>query len=126
MGCKAKVKWSGELSQTFSISKGMRQGSILSPRLFSVFINDLLLQLNTDENNLFSTTTTGLQILINTCESYAKSWRIKFNPTKTKCTEIGKATQKTPPAWTLDGETIKLTDETTILGVNFTNDLKAS
>ena len=101
---KAKVRWAGEFSSTFNISKGMRQGSLLSPRLFSIFIDDLLLQLNSNANgmqllnfklnaiayaddiNLFSTTTTGLQKLINTCESYAKEWRIKFNPIKTKGT----------------------------------------
>ena len=129
--------------QIFSISKGMRQGSILSPRLFSVFIDDLLQQLKSNVNgmkiynlklnaiayaddiNLFSTTTTGLQKLLDICDSYAKKWRIKFNPTKTKCTQIGKSALKIPPTWTLDGETIKLSDETTILGVNFTTDLKA-
>ena len=141
---KAKVRWAGELSSTFSISKGMRQGSILSPRLFSIFIDDLLLQLNSNDNgiklhnfklntiayaddiNLFSTTAIGLQQLINICESYAEKWRIKFNPTKTKCTQIGKPELKKPPTWTLNGEVVNLSDETTILGVNFTTDLKAS
>ena len=137
------MRWAGELSDIFSISKDMRQGSILSPRLFSVFIDDLLLQLKSningmklhnfklnaiayaDDINLFSTTTTGLQNLINTCDSYARKWRIRFNPSKTKCIQIGKSELRTPPTWTLDGETIKLSDETTILGVNFTTDLKA-
>ena len=78
-----------------------------------------------DDINLFSTTATGLEKLLDTCDTYAKKWRIKFNPTKTKCTQIGKPEPKTPPEWTLDGEKIKLSDETTILGVNFTTDLKA-
>ena len=49
---KATVRWAGELSDIFSISKGMRQGSILSPRLFSVFIDDLLLQLKSYVNGM--------------------------------------------------------------------------
>ena len=49
---KATVRWAGELSDIFSISKGMRQGSILSPRLFSVFIDDLLLQLKSNVNGM--------------------------------------------------------------------------
>ena len=140
---KAKVRWAGEFSEIFSISKGMRQGSILSPRLFSVFIDDLLLQLKSNSNgmkihnfklnaiayaddiNLFCTTATGLQNLIGTCESYARTWRIRFNPTKTKCIQLGKSELKIPPTWKLDNETINLSDETTILGVNFTTDLKA-
>jgi hypothetical protein len=122
---KATVRWAGELSDIFSISKGMRQGSILSPRLFSLFIDDLLLQLKSNVNgmklhnfklnaiayaddiNLFSTTATGLQNLIDTCDSYARKWRIRFNPSKTKCIQIGKPELKTLPTWTLDGETIK-------------------
>ena len=140
---KAQARWTGELSNQFNISKGMRQGSILSPRLFSVFLNDLLLSLKSkdygvrvhnfklnliayaDDINLFSTTTTGLQKLINTCESYARNWRMRFNPTKTKCTRIGKPELMEPPTWQLDGQTITLSEETTILGVNLTNNLKA-
>ena len=38
---KAQARWTGELSSQFNISKGMQQGSMLSLRLFSVFINDL-------------------------------------------------------------------------------------
>ena len=49
---KATVRWAGELSDIFSISKGILQGSILSPRLFSVIIDDLLLQLKSDVNGM--------------------------------------------------------------------------
>ena len=121
----------------------MRQGSILSPRLFSIFINDLLTLLKSkecgikiqnlilnliayaDDINLFSTTSTGLQELINTCYTYAKTWRIRFNPTKTKCTRMGKSNLKEPPTWQLDGETIQLSEGTTILGVNLIQDMKS-
>ena len=39
------VKWNGIYSCQFDITRGTRQGSSLSPSLFNIFINDLLLQL---------------------------------------------------------------------------------
>ena len=35
------VQWGNLLSETFTVSNGVRQGGILSPHLFSVYMNDL-------------------------------------------------------------------------------------
>ena len=35
------VRWNNTLSSSFKLSNGVRQGGILSPRLFSVYIDDL-------------------------------------------------------------------------------------
>ena len=35
------VRWNNTLSPSFKVSNGVRQGVILSPRLFSVYIDDL-------------------------------------------------------------------------------------
>ena len=40
-----QVRWDNKLSNSFKITKGMKQGSILSPQMLNKFINDLLTKL---------------------------------------------------------------------------------
>ena len=42
---KMQVRWDKSLSEPFSVSNGVRQGSVLSPHLFAVYIDSLLLDL---------------------------------------------------------------------------------
>ena len=41
----AWVKWGGARSSMFNIINGTRQGSVLSPALFAVYVDDLLQEL---------------------------------------------------------------------------------
>ena len=80
---------------------------MLSPHLFGIFINDLLIDLSTgdhgvrigsnkfesfayaDDINLFSATVPGLQKIIDKCLVYSNTWRFKFGIEKTKCISYG-------------------------------------
>lgn len=81
-----------------SLSKGVHQGSVLSPELFCISINDLLGDLDSDMSGLrlgnmtinnfayandvtvFSSTITGLQFLINNkCSLNENIWRFSFS-----------------------------------------------
>ena len=84
------MRWGNKLSNKFKITKGMKQGSILSPQMFNKFINDLLTKLKSmdtgvriydfhlnmlayaNDLNLVSTTAAGLQSLMNICHQYAQ------------------------------------------------------
>ena len=79
------VRWDGTHSRCFRVLRGTKQGSILSPTIFNIFINDLLVKLSTshvgirtedelfnsfayaDEINLMCLKTGDLHILINIC-----------------------------------------------------------
>ena len=89
----AVVKWNGSYSQSFCVTRGTRQGSVLSPYLFNICINQLSLDLNNcdsgvrigdtlynsmayaDDMALFSTNVQDLQNLIDVCVAYSKRWR---------------------------------------------------
>ena len=41
-GMMAKVKEAGELSDSFPVSNGVKQGCVLAPTLFSIFLSAML------------------------------------------------------------------------------------
>ena len=46
----AKVRWGQKVSSEFSVSNGVKQGGVLPPILFAVYIDELLIPLK--ESNL--------------------------------------------------------------------------
>ena len=100
---KMSVKWSDSVSSSFSVKNGVRQGSILSPMLFNVYIDEMLNIIQesktgchigrtavniiayADDLVILSPTRTGLQRLVQLCESFALKQNIVFNVAKTVC-----------------------------------------
>lgn len=129
----AAVRWNMCLSTSFRISKGMRQGSILSPCLFNLFLNDLMLELSAsdvgvrildqkvnscayaDDVTLLSSTTAGLQRLIDICVKYACNWRFRFGAKKSKAIVIGN--DKFKSNWYIGNNVVENVGEIELLGV---------
>ena len=105
----AKVTYNGHTSKEFSLSQGVRQGSILSPYLYNIYTENLLKTLEisattgttlydrytgivmyADDIILMSPTRSGLQKLANTCIEVSKINCINFNPDKTEFVISGK------------------------------------
>ena len=98
------VKWRTTYSDTFTTSNGVRQGAVISPTLFSVYIDQLFADLRqstygcyinnifygavayADDITLLSPTREGLQKLLNICESFFSQHGITIstNPDKKK------------------------------------------
>ena len=99
----ACVKIKDKISESFSINQGVRQGCILSPLLFNIFLADLpkLLDSNTNKVNLgarninnliwaddillFSETEEGLQEMLHSLVTYCDTNELTINTDKTKC-----------------------------------------
>ena len=116
---RAVVRWNNQYSNVFTIGCGTRQGSILSPQLFNIFIDGLLKELSAtnsgvsignedfnsyayaDDVTLFCATAPGLQKLIDVCVIYASRWKFKFGIKKTKCMSVGDNRFYDYPKWLL-------------------------
>ena len=107
---KSCVKNMNTLSDFFKSEVGLLQGEVLSPFLFTLFLNDLELYLQQDQNAgltleqlsiylllfaddavLFSDTIEGLQYSLNNLESYCNKWNLEVNVDKTKIVVFRKA-----------------------------------
>ena len=97
-----QVRWKDTNSSSFPLLNGVKQGGVLSPVLFTIYIDGLLKRLKesgfgchiglsyagafgyADDIALVSPSLYGLRKMISICESYAKDYSILFNPKKSK------------------------------------------
>ena len=92
------VKWFNIYLPSFKICFGVRQGSVLSPFIFAVYLDDLInrridgrfhyIFLYADDILLISSVR-ELQILRNTCERELKWLDMAINVNKSRCMRIG-------------------------------------
>ena len=133
MNMSSVVKWNNAFSRSFRVLTGVRQGGILSPGLFVVYIDDLLIALRksgvgchvighfvaaimyADDLALIAPTRSALQKLLDICQDYGTEWCITYNPSKTMAMLFGKPV--TPGQLYLNGSSIKFVSECKYLGV---------
>ena len=107
---KCKVKVGGMLSDTFDANQGVRQGCILSPLLFNIFISDLPDILSKPENDpakigidetlscilwaddlvMTSESKEGLTKMLQDLSEFSSKNGLKINQDKTKCMVFNK------------------------------------
>ena len=136
----SSVLYSGSHSHSFPLLQGVRQGAILSPLLYSVFVDELLDILSesghgvmigdnycgapmyADDLALIADSPEDLQAMLDIVSSYAHAWRYTFNAQKSAVLVFGEAPRCRAAArnsrrWTLDGAVIQESNEYHHLGV---------
>ena len=122
-----RVKWNGSYSEQFSVSNGVRQGAVLSPILFNIYMDELIslikrdgvgcwmgsefygILIYADDILLLSPTVSALQNMLNICDRFGQMNGLDFNCKKTVCIEFhgpGPCKHGTYPTVTLNGKSL--------------------
>ena len=129
------VKWGNAISHSVRLLAGVRQGSILAPFLFAIFIDDVLVKLGSsglgchlksvcfnaimyaDDLLLLSTSITELQKLIDLANMLINSLGLILNASKSICIRIGRRHKIVNCKLSLNGSKIGIKSELRYLGI---------
>lgn len=137
------VQWGNILSCPFNVSNGVKQGGILSPLFFNVYINDLSIDLTNsgigcningvclnhfiyaDDMCLVAPSARALQTLLNICVKYASCHDIVYNTKKSVCMffKSNKLTLPSVPNIYMGSSVLQYVNSYKYLGVIISEDL---
>ena len=127
---EVQVSWDNEKSCSFSVKNGVKQRGVLSPILFIVYIDELILLLKdagigchmghsfvgasgyADDLTLISPSIRALNEMISICEKFASKYSVTFN---TVCIKFGSSVLKHDKVY-LCGSEIEWADHVKHLG----------
>ena len=139
---KMRIKWNSALSGTFNTCNGVKQGGVLSPLLFTIYLDRLILSLKdlgvgchlngmfvgafsyADDVTLLAPTYMALKATLNTCTEFAASHNLLFNASKTKCMYFNDPRSQAHSAVEFMGTAIDFVDCAALLRVSICCDVK--
>ena len=126
--CSSCVKWEGLFSSMFTVTFGVRQGSVLSPVLFAIYIDNLstlamprcgrFVFIFADDIILLAPSVTELEKLLHACEGELEWLDMSINYKKSCCLRIGpRYDVKCADVVSLSGRALSWVRELRYLGV---------
>ena len=133
-----QLKFCSGLSDKIYLKNGVKQGCVLSPVLFNLFINDLPTifteechpaslyseKLNcllyADDLVLVSESEKGLQCCLDKLYTYCKEWNLKINVEKSKVIIFNKSGKKIIRKFLIGNEVLEISNKYTYLGIELT------
>ena len=134
--CISCVRWNGILSSPFVLYAGVRQGGLLSPALFAMYIDKLIQLLKSsgfgcryngtyigclcyaDDIILISHSVTVMQNMLDLCDVFSADLDVRFNTMKSVAMRIGSRYDAVCADLTLSGGIIQYVQSLKYLGVS--------
>ena len=131
-----RIKWGTGTSEVCPVSNGVKQGGVLSPLLFTAYIDKLLVQLResnagcyigdtfcgalgyADDLLLLCPTRSSIDRALAICINCAQELNVIFNPRKSKALVFGKRSAETITI-TFEGEKLEIVESESYLGYKF-------
>ena len=139
---KLRLKWRNVYTDYFAVQNGVKQGGVISPCLFCLYLDGLLQELcekgigcymgsayagafsYADDLTLLSPSVSALRDMVQTCEDYAYKFDIQFNPAKSQLIIFscnGKSVSH--PKIKINGQNVEVFSKVSHLGHEISNNI---
>ena len=128
-------QWNGVKSNFFKVTTGTKQGGVLSPKIFTLYVDDLISRLRrrgigchiillflacilyADDLCLVAPTRGAMQEMLHICQDFCDEFCLNFNPKKSKSLLFGQFRNTNVAPLYLNGQQIEYVDQWDYLGV---------
>ena len=135
LNMKSRCQWRGKFSDYFDVLTGTKQGGVISPRIFALYMDDLIERLRkrgfgchlinvfmaclfyADDLCLIAPTRGAMQEMLSICQDYCSEFCLTFNVKKSKVLLFGKAQIDHVDDLLLNGKSLEFVREWKYLGI---------